>query len=84
MQIEGYEVYLPSMNKIGGKIEKSDIDDIIQKIKDDVEYQRQFLVDGDIVKNEALPHQNFARTPNEKKCASCTFRKVCEELKNFE
>lgn len=84
MQIEGYEVYLPSMNKIGGKIEKSDIDDIIQKIKDDVEYQKQFLVDGDIVKNEALPHTNFSRTTSEKKCASCTFRKVCEDLKNFE
>lgn len=82
--IEVYEVYLPSLTKIGGKIEKSDIDDIIQKIKDDVDYQKQFIVDGDIYKNEALPHQNFARTTNEKKCATCTFRKVCEEIKNFE
>jgi hypothetical protein len=82
--IEVYEVYLPSLNKIGGKIEKTDIDDIIQKIKDDVEYQKQFIVDGDIYKNEALPHQNFARTTNEKKCATCTFRKVCEKIKDFE
>ena len=84
LDIEVYEVYLPSLTKIGGKIEKADIDDIIQKIKDDVEYQKQFIVDGDIYKNEALPHQNFARTTNEKKCATCTFRKVCEDLKNFE
>lgn len=84
LDIEVYEVYLPSLNKIGGKIEKTDIDDIIQKIKDDVEYQKQFIVDGDIYKNEALPHQNFARTVNEKKCATCTFRKVCEKIKDFE
>jgi len=84
LDIEAYEVYLPSLTKIGGKIEKSDIDDVIQKIKEDVEYQRQFLVDGDIAKNEALPHASFPRTTSEKKCASCTFRKVCEDLKNFE
>lgn len=84
IQIEWYEVYLPALNKIGGKIEKSDIDEIIQKIKDDVEYQKQFIVDGDIVKNEALPHTHFPRTTSEKKCATCTFRKVCEELKAFE
>lgn len=84
VDIEAYEVYLPSIHKIGGKIEKSDIDDIIQKIKDDTEYQKQFIVDGDVYRNEALPHQNFSRTTNEKKCATCTFRKVCENLKNFE
>jgi len=84
MDIEAYETYLPSMRQSGGKIEKIDIDHIIQKIKDDVEYQRQFLVDGDIVKNEALSSSNFSRTKSEKKCASCTFRKVCEDLKNFE
>lgn len=77
-------MYLPSLTKVGGIIEQTDIDGIIEKIKEDVEYQRQFIVDGDIVKNEALPHTNFPRTTSEKKCASCTFRKVCEELKNFE
>jgi hypothetical protein len=84
LDIEVFEVYLPTLNKIWGKIEKADIDDIIQKIKDDVEYQKQFIVDGDIYKNEALSHQNFARTTNEKKCATCTFRRVCEDIKKFE
>ncbi len=84
VEIEWYEVYLPSLNEIGGKIEKIDIDNIIQKLKDDMEYQKQFLVDHDIVKNEPLPHTSFPRTTSEKKCASCTFRKVCEDLKNFE
>jgi len=72
------------MNKIGGKITKTDIDDIIAKLKEDVEYQKQFLIDGDEYKNEPLPHTSFPRTKSGKKCASCTFRKVCEELKNFE
>lgn len=84
VDIEGYEVYLPSLNKIGGKIEKLDIDYIIQKLKDDMEYQKQFLVDGDIIANQPLSHEHFPRTTSEKKCASCTFRKVCEDLRNFE
>ncbi len=84
VEIEGYEVYLPSLHEIGGKIEKTDIDYIIKKLKDDMEYQKQFIVDGDIVKNEPLPHAKFPRVKSEKKCASCTFRKVCEDLKNFE
>jgi len=84
VEIEGYEVYLPSLNKIGGKIGKMDIDHIIQKLKEDMEYQKQFIVDGDIVKNEPLEHTQFPRTTSAKKCASCTFRKVCEDLKSFE
>ena len=84
IEIEGYEVYLPSLNKIGGKIQKVDIDYIVQKLKDDMEYQKQFVVDGDILKNEPLPHQNFPRTTSAKKCTNCTFRKVCEDMKSFE
>lgn len=84
IEIEWYEVYLPSLNQIGGKIEKIDIDTIIQKLKDDMDYQKQFLIDHDIVRNEPLSHTSFPRTTSEKKCASCTFRKVCEDLKTFE
>ncbi len=82
--IEAYEVYLPSLHQIGGKIEKADIDHILSKLKEDVEFQKQFLVDGDIIKNEPLSPDNFPRTKSWKKCASCTFRKVCEDLKAFE
>ena len=84
LDIEGYEIYLPSMNQIGGKITKADIDGIIEKLKEDVEYQKQFIIDGDEYKNEPLAHTAFARTKSEKKCASCTFRHVCEELKGTE
>jgi len=49
-----------------------------------MEYQKQFIVDGDIYKNEPLSHDHFPRTNSAKKCAGCTFRKVCEDLKNFE
>lgn len=68
-EVMGYEVYLPSMKKIGGKITKEDIDGIIEKLKEDVEFQKQFLVDGDVEKNEPLPHTSFPRTKSEKKCA---------------
>jgi len=84
VDIEAYEIYLPSLHQIGGKIEKADIDHIVQKLKEDVEYQKQFVIDGDIIKNQPLAPDQFPRTKSEKKCASCTFRKVCEDLKNFE
>lgn len=84
VEMSGYEVYLPSLKQIGGKIEKSDIDGIVAKLVEDVEFQKQFLIDGDVVKNEPLPHTSFPRTKSEKKCAACTFRKVCGELKEIE
>jgi len=84
VDIEAYEIYLPSLHQIGGKIEKADIDHIIQKLEEDVEFQKQFLVDSDIIRNQPLSTDNFPRTKSEKKCATCTFRKVCEDLKAFE
>ena len=84
VDIEAYEVYLPSLHQIGGKIEKADIDHIIEKLKEDVEFQKQFLEDSDIIKNQPLTHDHFLRTNSAKKCGSCTFRKVCEDLKSFE
>jgi len=82
--IETYEIYLPSLHQFGGKIEKADIDGILKKLKEDVEFQKQFLVDGDIIRNQPLSTDNFPRVKSAKKCAGCTFRKVCEDLKNFE
>ena len=84
VEIEWYEVYLPSLHQIWGKIGKPDIDYITNKLKEDMDYQKQFLVDGDIINNQPLSHDHFPRTNSAKKCASCTFRKVCEDLKNFE
>ena len=84
VDIEAYEVYLPSLHQIGGKIEKADIDHIIEKLKEDVEFQKQFLEDSDIIRNQPLSHDNFPRTNSAKKCATCTFRKVCEDLKALE
>lgn len=84
VEIEGYEIYLPGLKKIGWKIQQEDIDSIIKKLIEDVTYQKQFLVDEDEVKNQPIPHENFYRTKSPKKCESCTFRKVCEDLKKFE
>jgi hypothetical protein len=82
--IDVYEVYLPSLHEKSGTIEQQDIDHIIAKILDDVEYQKQFIVDQDVEKNEALSHSSFARTTSEKKCLGCTFREVCQKLKSLE
>jgi len=84
MAIKAYEIYFPSMNVLGGEVTQEDIDGVIQKIIQDVDYQKQFIVDQDVVQNIAVSHKNFQRTTSPKKCKSCTFRKVCEELKTLE
>lgn len=83
-EIEGYEVYLPSAKSYGGKIEQKDIDDIIQKISQDTTFQKTFLVDQDAYSNTPLASTTFSRTNSERKCETCTFRKVCSDLSTFE
>lgn len=84
LDIKWYEVYLPSLKEIGWDITAKDIEDIKNKIINDINFQKQFIVDWDVEKNIPLPHKNFNRTTSAKKCESCTFRKVCEDLKSFE
>lgn len=84
LKIKAYEVFFPSMNMVGGDIIQEDIDGIIAKIWQDVDFQKQFIEDQDVIKNIPLSHKSFARTTSEKKCENCSFRKVCEELKSFE
>lgn len=82
--IDVHEIYLPSLNEKSGKIEQKDIEYIINKILEDVEYQKQFIVDQDVARNEPLSHNIFSRTDNEKKCEWCTYRSVCKKLKENE
>lgn len=84
VNIDCYEMYLPSQNTRGGSITQSDIDYIQQKIIDDVNLQKTFLVNGDEQENRPLPIEDFPRTLDINKCASCRFRKVCEDVKRFE
>lgn len=83
-EIEAYEVYLPSTHQIWGKIQQNDIDEIIEKIIQDTNFQKTFLVNQDAFKNQPLSSTFFSRTHDEYKCETCTFRKVCKELKVFE
>lgn len=82
--IDVQEIYLPSLHKKAWTIQQEDIEYIINKIKEDIEYQKQFLVDQDIEKNQALNHTAFTRTSNEKKCTDCSFRLICQQLKEKE
>jgi hypothetical protein len=68
MAIKAFEIYFPGMNAIGGDVTQDDIDEVIQKIIQDVDFQKQFIVDQDVVQNIALPHKNFQRTTSAKKC----------------
>jgi len=43
--IYAYEVYLPSMYMIGGKVSQADIDSIKQKVVDDVQELQSLVVD---------------------------------------
>jgi len=82
IQVE--EIYLPGMQSKGWAIAQKDLDDVIQKIIEDTTYQKQFLVNQDSIANIPLPHTHFQRTTSPKKCATCTFRLVCDKLKERE
>lgn len=84
IDIKWYEVYLPSLQVNWWQITQQDIEWIIQKIINDVNFQKQFIVDWDVTKNIPVPQKNFQRTTSAKKCQTCTFRKICEDLKKFE
>lgn len=83
-EIEAHEVYLPSTNTYWWKIQQEDLDEVLNLIIQDVNFQKTFLVDQDTYKNQPVSSTSFSRTTDEKKCEWCTFKKVCEELKNFE
>jgi hypothetical protein len=68
------------MNAYGGQLVQKDIDDIIEKIWKDVDYQKQFLEDQDPLRNVPLDPFVFRKTSSAKKCESCTFREVCGKL----
>lgn len=84
IEIYCYEVYLNEMKIYGWKLILDDIFDIKSKILEDIDFQKTFIVDSDISRNIPMPTHFFIRTHSLKKCETCTFRKVCDELKNYE
>jgi len=80
IKIEAYEVYLDSMNSYGWILKQEDIDWIVEKIKHDVEEQKQFLVDWDPYKNQPVDLMMFRKTTSDKKCEQCVFRDICQKL----
>lgn len=80
IKIEAYEVYLDSMNSYWWILKQEDIDWIIEKIKHDVEEQKQLLIDQNPYKNQPVDLMMFRKTTSEKKCEHCTFRDVCKQL----
>ena len=81
---EVYEVFLKWIVKFGWKITKQDLLDIEQKIIDDVNIQKWFILNKNVESNIPMESSNFARTNDIHKCKNCTFYKVCEELKKYE
>lgn len=79
-----FEVYLKDISLFGGQILEKDLQEIEQRIVDDVKIQKEFLLEKDVEKNEPIVSDNFTRTTDLQKCSNCTFFKVCEELKKFE
>src|SRR5690606_19035493 len=82
--IYAYEVYLPSIYMIGGKVSQADIDHIKDKIVDDVHQLQALIVDGNIKNNLPQPVDNFQRTTDTHKCSFCSMRRVCAALKKID
>lgn len=80
IKIEAYEVYLDSMNSYWGILRQEDIDWIIETIQNDIEEQKQLLVDQNPYKNQPVDLMMFRKTASDKKCEQCPFRSVCQKL----
>jgi hypothetical protein len=83
-KIYAYEVYLPSMYMIGGKVSQADIDHIKDKIVDDVHELQALVVNGNIKANHPQHVDNFLRTTDSHKCQMCSMRRVCAGLKKID
>ncbi len=84
IQVFVWEVYLEDMSIFGWEIKMQDIIDIQDKIIEDVELQKRFIQNWDPQKNIPKATHYFERTENKKKCQTCTFWKVCTDLKHYE
>lgn len=84
IDIEWYEVFLKEIKMFWWKILKQDLLDIEQKIIDDSDIQKTLILNKNVLDNKPLNSSNFQRTSDIMKCKSCTFYKVCEELKKYE
>lgn len=84
IDIQAYEVFLKWIVKFGWKITKQDLLDIEQKIIDDINVQKWFILGKNVEANIPMESANFARTNDSYKCKDCTFYKVCEEIKKYE
>jgi hypothetical protein len=82
--IYAYEVYLPSMYMIGGKVIQSDIDHIKDKIVDDVHELQSLVTDANIKNNIPQHVDRFQRTTDTHKCSFCSMRRVCAALKKID
>lgn len=82
--IYAYEVYVPSMNMIGGKVTQADIDSIKHKIINDIHELQELVEEHDIQKNIPKHVDSFQRTTNIQKCATCSFRNACAALKKID
>jgi len=82
--IYAYEVYLPSMYMIGGKVSQSDIDHIKTKIVGDVHELQSLVVDGNIKNNIPQHVDHFRRTSDSSKCSMCSMRRACAALKKID
>ena len=80
IKIEAYEVYLDSMNSYWWILKQEDIDWIIDKMKHDIEEQKQFLIDQNPYRNQPVDLMMFRKTTSDKKCEECIFKDVCQKL----
>jgi len=84
IKTKGFEFYIKSLSEFWWTINKSDLQNIEQKIIDDTKTQKTLIINWDVEENKPLPTKEFPRTTDIQKCSNCTFYKVCEALKQFE
>jgi hypothetical protein len=80
--IEGYFLFLPSGEIEGGIIKIEDTLDFQEKIKNDIERFKDFLVGRGVMTNIPLNIEKFKVTDEKKRCGRCKYGQICKEITN--
>lgn len=84
LNITGLEYYVNDNLLYWWKIQLNDFDKIEAKIIEDVNIMKTFLIDENIENNIPIYLEKFEKTDNQTKCDLCVFKKVCNDLSNYE
>jgi hypothetical protein len=76
--IQAYEVYLPSLKRVGGTVTSDHLQRVIERIKSDIRTMQSYCLD--ISQNIPKEENAFKATTSENKCLTCNYSEICKKI----